>query len=121
MSLTARLRHRVEIQERIESQDSETGDVTHEWVPLQIGSSSSSQPALHPAEVFTGAGREFNGAGAKQAETDARMTLRWFPGLDYAHRIVWQSKNYDITSIETDVTGRKEYRLRCKEGASNGG
>jgi len=125
MTIAARLRHRVQIQERIEVQDSETGDVSFTWAPISLSlstSTSSSEAASSvPAEVLTGAGREFSGAGTKQSETDARINMRWFPGLTTAMRIVWQSQNYDITSIETDITGRREYRLRCKEGASNGG
>lgn len=122
MSLTARLRHRVSVEERIELQDSETGDISHVWAPLQIGSSSSSDPPRLPAEVLTGPGREFQAAGTKQAETTARITLRWFPGLLPTHRIVWAEggKTYDIQSIETDATGRREYRLRCTDGVNDG-
>jgi head-tail adaptor len=128
MSLAARLRHRVRIEERVEVQDSETGDVSWTWVPLALAlststsSTSSSDGAVSvPAEVLTGPGRETFAAGTKQAEADARMTLRWFPGLTAAHRIVWQSTPYDIVSIETDATGRREYRLRVKAGVNNGG
>jgi SPP1 family predicted phage head-tail adaptor len=73
-----------------------------------------------PAEVLTGPGREFNAADAKQAETTARINLRWFPGLLPDMRIRWEGQRYDILSIETDVTARKEYRLRCKQGANDG-
>ena len=125
MTIAARLRHRVQIQERIETQDSETGDVSFTWVPISLSlstSTSSSEVASSiPAEVLTGPGREYAGAGTKQSEADARINMRWFPGLTTAMRIVWQGKNYDITSIETDITARREYRLRVKEGVSNGG
>lgn len=123
MSLAARMRHRVQIQERIETQDSETGDVESVWAVLQLDSSSSSEMTSVPAEVLTGPGREFQSAGTKQAETTARITLRWFPGLLETHRIFWEAggKTYDIQSIETDITGRREYRLRCTDGVSNGG
>ena len=73
-----------------------------------------------PAEVLTGPGREFNAADAKQTETSARINLDWFPGLLSDMKIVWEGKSFDILSIETDVTARLEYRLRCKEGTNDG-
>jgi SPP1 family predicted phage head-tail adaptor len=73
-----------------------------------------------PAEVLTGPGREFIQSSAKQAETTARINFRWFPGLLPTMRILWDGKVYDITSIETDATARREYRLRCKDGLSDG-
>ena len=121
MSLAARMRHRIQIQERIETQHSETGDIESVWAALQLDSSSSSEMLSVPAEVLTGPGREFSAANAKQSEADARINIRWFPGLTSAMRIVWQSQNYDITSIETDITGRREYRLRVKAGVNDGG
>jgi SPP1 family predicted phage head-tail adaptor len=116
--LAQRLRHRVEIQEKVEGQDSETGDLSHSWATVYLDPNTPLDAV--PAEVLTGPGREFNAANAKQAEADARITLRWFPGLLPTMRVVWQSLPYDIISIETDATGRREYRLRCKEGVNDG-
>ncbi len=113
-----RYRHRIEIQERIESQDSETGDVTVTWETFALDSDTPLDAV--PAEVLTGPGREFNAADAKQAETTARINCRWFPGLLPTHRIVWDGKVFDITSIETDATARREYRLRCADGVNGG-
>ena len=109
-----RYRHRIAIQERVEEQDSETGDVSHTWEPFGIYGNV-------PAEILTGPGREFQAASTKQAETDYRVQCSWFPGLTQDMRIVWGSAVMDILSIETDATARREYRLRCKAGVSNGG
>lgn len=106
-----RLRHRVNVQQRVETQDSTTGEITVEWQNVY---------ANVPAEVLTGPGKEFYQSGARQAETTARMTLRWFPGLTQKMRLVWDGKNYNILSIETDTTGRRDYRLRCSEGVNEG-
>lgn len=123
MSLSARLRHRIAIERRTESMDSE-GNVTEVWAPLEIESSSSSTSSFAlssiPAEVLTGPGREGIAAAKVISETDARITLRWFPGLDYADRIVWDGNNYGIVEITTDATGRKEYRLRVVRSERNG-
>jgi SPP1 family predicted phage head-tail adaptor len=109
--LSQRLRHRVDIEQKTAEFTSYGEEVGFVWAPVYLDV---------PAEVLTGPGREFNAADAKQAETTARINLRWFPGLTPAMRVVWEGKKFDILSIETDVTARKEYRLRCKEGASDG-
>lgn len=113
-----RYRHRVSVQGKVEVQDSETGDIEYEWDDVYLDSDTPLTSV--PAEVLTGTGREFNAADAKQAETTARINLRWFPGLLPTMRIVWDGKNFDILSIETDATARREYRLRCKEGVTDG-
>lgn len=118
-----RYRHRVAVQAKVESQDPITGDITHTWQTVELdGGSSSSGLALGavPAEVLRGPGREFDAANEKQAETTARIQMRWFPGLLPTMRIVWQGQPFDILSIETDATDRREYRLRCREGVTDG-
>ena len=109
--LTQRLRHRVTFQDQVETQDQGTGDTLITWADVY---------ADVPAEVLTGPGREFIESGAKQAETDARITLRWLPGIEQRMRVVWDGRFYNITGMDTDRTGRREWRLRCIEGASDG-
>lgn len=114
--LANRLRHRVAFQYPQETVDS-NGFKQISWVtafaygvPLQSV----------PAEVFTGPGREPIAANAKQAETALRVNLRWFPGLKENWRLLWDGNVYDISSIETDLTARREYRLRCTGGLTDG-
>lgn len=109
--LTQRLRHRVTFQRQVEAQDPDTGNTLITWADAFTDV---------PAEVLTGPGREFIESETKQAETDARINLRWMPGLEQSMRVVWDGKFYDITGMDTDRTGRRELRLRCKEGASDG-
>ena len=113
-----RYRHRVEFQSKAETQDMDTGAISHEWGTVYLDSDTPLDSV--PAEVLTGPGREFNAADAKQAETTARIQCRWFPGLLPTWRLLWDGKTYDILSIETDATARREYRLRCREGVSDG-
>lgn len=113
-----RYRHIVEFQSKTETQDETTGAISHEWETVHLDSDTPLDAV--PAEVLTGPGREFNAADAKQAETTARIQCRWFPGLSPAWRVLWDGRVYDILSIETDATGRYEYRLRCREGVSDG-
>lgn len=113
-ALTGRLRQRVTLQQQVQEQDSETGDVVHAWVDVYTAM---------PAEVLTGAGREFRDSAALQAETTARITVRWFD-VDrvaiYKWRILWDGRVYNIVSAETDITGRKEWRFRCNDGLNDG-
>lgn len=76
-----------------------------------------------PAEVLTGPGREFVASSAKQAEATARINLRWFPvdRLELCRwRVLWDGRIYNIVSAETDLTARREWRLRCEDGPSRG-
>lgn len=116
--LANRLRHRVAVQELVETQNSTTGAVTRAWENVLLDSSTELDAV--PAEVLTGPGREFVQSGSTQNEIAARINLRWFPGLTQKMRIVWDGNVYNIQSIETDVTARREYRLKCIAGVSDG-
>lgn len=111
--LTHRLRHRIQIEVPTHVQDS-TGELQTTWAVLPL------YGADVPSEVLTGPGRELRASGTTLAETDARITMRWFPGLDQTMRILHDGKVYGITGIETDPTGRREWRLLCQEGLTDG-
>lgn len=115
--LGQRLRHRITFEQQVVEQDS-NGDTVITWETAALDSSTDLEDV--PAEVLTGEGRELIAAGAVQGEIAARINLRWFPGLDQSWRIVHQDRIYNIRSIETDATGRREYRLRCSAGVNEG-
>jgi len=116
--LTYRLRHRVAIQEQIETQNTTTGAMSIAWETVILPDLSVLDNV--PAEVLTGAGREFNQANAMQGEIVARINMRWFPNLTQAMRILWDGKIFNIHSIETDLSSRQEYRLKCTAGVNDG-
>jgi SPP1 family predicted phage head-tail adaptor len=116
--LAHRLRHRVAVQEQFEYQNSSTGAVSIVWENVSLDSNTELDSV--PAEVLTGAGKEMIEGDARQGETSARINMRWFPGLTQAMRILWDGKVYNIKSIETDATARREYRLRCTAGVNDG-
>lgn len=111
-------RQRITIQEKVQAQDPVTGEITVTWANVILDSNTELDSV--PAEVLTGPGREFIESGARQAETTARINLRWFPGLLPTWRILWDGRVYNITSIETDATARREWRLRCTDGVNDG-
>jgi len=108
---SGQLRHRVTVEQATPAQDAVTGEETVTWAAFL---------ANVPARFLTGPGREFDSSDSKQAETEARATLRWFPGLLPTMRIVWEGQVYDILSIDTDQTGRREYRLKLATGVNEG-
>lgn len=112
-SRIGKYRHRIEFQEQAQAQDSDTGEVSVTWVTVTNLDSI-------PAEVLTGAGREFITDAAKQSEISARINLRWFSGLQSHWRILHDGLIYNIESTETDSTGRREWRLKCTSGVNNG-
>ena len=116
--LAHRLRHRIAFEELFESQDPNTGATVNVWQTVYLDFLTPLDSV--PAEVLTGPGREFRESGTTQSETTARINLRWFPGLSPKWRILWDGKIYNIASIETDATGRREYWLRCTDGVSDG-
>lgn len=116
--LAYRLRHRVAIQEVYYAQDPETGEMEPTWSTVMLDSNTELDSV--PAEVFLGPGREFEAAATTQAGIDARITLRWFPGLTQQMRILWDGRVFNIESMETDLTGREEWRLKCSSGVNEG-
>ncbi|WP_220479125.1 head-tail adaptor protein [Marilutibacter spongiae] len=112
-----RLRHRITFQELSSERDSE-GVLQEFWQNVWLD--SETELANVPAEVLTGPGREFSASGAVQAEVAARITCRWFPGLQQSWRILWDGEEFGIGSVEVDRTARREYRMKCTAGPSAG-
>lgn len=122
--LAHRLRHRITFLHNAPvERDSANVPIpgTGGWQPVTLPDGLVLQDI--PAEVLTGPGREFQGGAATQSETSARINLRWFPASERgmaAWRIDWDGRIYNITSIETDITARREWRLRVVDGPSEG-
>lgn len=117
-ALGPRLRHRITFQEQVEIRDSE-GAVKIDWQNVWLD--SETELADVPAEVLTGAGREFNASGKVNSEVAARITVRWFPGLKPSWRILWDGRVFNIGGDpETDATGRREWRIKATAGVTDG-
>jgi len=122
--LAHRLRHRVTFQRLTDPVRNENGypvPGSGGWQTVVLGDGARLENV--PAEVLTGPGREFQGGAATQAETSARINLRWFPAIERdmaAWRVLWDGRIYNITSVDTDATARREWRLRVVDGPSEG-
>lgn len=122
--LAHRLRHRVTFQVNRPAQRDSNGfpvPGTGGWQAVVLPDGTRLEDV--PAEVLTGPGREWVGSGAPQSDTSARINVRWFPADERemaAWRLLWDDQVYNITSAETDVTARQEWRLRVNYGPSKG-
>lgn len=115
---SGRYQQRIEIQEPVETQDPDTGEIATTWQTLALDSETILDSV--PAEVLMGPGRENFAANAKQDSIDARITFRWFEGLTQKMRIIWDGRIYGISSLETDSTARIEWRLQCTAETAEG-
>jgi len=121
MSLAARLRHSITFEQKVIKRNAH-GLINESWEVVHIPGIGLLKNI--PAQVLTGPGRdEFQQAGQTQSEVVARITLRWFPGgINPAWRIIWDNQILNILGLpETDVTARREYRIKCRAGVGNGG
>lgn len=109
--LSQRLRHRIDIDHKVEEATSSDEYDGFRWEPFAEDV---------PAEVLTGPGREPRAANAKQVEVAARITIRFLPGLTQQMRVRWNGNVYDISGLATDATATREHWLECTGGLSNG-
>lgn len=122
--LAHRLRHRVTFQHNAPFERDENNvpiPGSGGWQPVTLLDGTVLENV--PAEVLTGPGREWVGSGSTQSEVTARINLRWFPATEReiaAWRVVWDGRIYNVLSADTDVTARREWRLRCVDGPSEG-
>lgn len=116
-TLTPRLRHRVAFQEQVSERDS-NGVLSVTWQNVWLDSDTELDSV--PAEVLTGPGREALMSGQMNADIAARVAVRWFAGLKQSWRILWDGQAFNIHTIDTDMTGRREWRIKCTTGLNDG-
>lgn len=111
-TLGPRLRHRVTVQERVTSRDS-NGNVLHDFVDYDVDI---------PAEVTFLSARDLIAAQAAKNETIARVVVRRNPdkAVSDTMRLVYDGTNYAITAVLPDPTGSRYVTLMVATGVSNG-
>lgn len=97
-----KLRHRIDIQVKTETQDAITGAITHTWATYD-GCTNI------PASVEPLSAREFIAAQANQSEIVARIVIRYRTGLTAAMRIIHGSTIYNPHGFLPDRNTGKEY------------
>lgn len=113
--LAQRLRHRVDLQEKVVTQDSTDGSVVETWETML----EDTAPRL-PAAIEPLSGREFLAAQAIQAGTTTRVTIRWRADVDAVKRFVHEGNAYNIRAVLPDSTLRGYLVCLCETGVNDG-
>jgi SPP1 family predicted phage head-tail adaptor len=108
--LSARLRHRVDIEQYAETRD-EFGGVVQTW---------SAYASDVPAEIVPLSGREFVAAQAMQGSVTTRITVRYDPSINPKMRIKHDGTIYNIRAVLPDPSLRRWLTLMCDTGANDG-
>lgn len=116
-----RLRHRVKIQAKPQSQD-DWGEPLEQFVDRWTGV---------PADIEALSGQELWTAQQVQANVNTKITIRYRKGVTSQMRVVHQTRDqlavspqeltiYDIEAILPDRTGRRELVLLCVNRSNPG-
>lgn len=106
VTLTHRLRHRIDVQTATMSRDS-NGDVVKSWATVF---------AAVPAEVLEGPGSEALANGQVNSTVAARITIRYRAGISHGQRILWKGVVYHLETTYRDATARQWQTLVCSAG-----
>ena len=110
--LAGKLRHRITIQERLNVQDPESGEMLPSWVDLHTSIACSVNPL---------SAREMIAAAAVQSKVIANIKIRHLDNLDAAMRILWRGKIYDIHGVIVDnESGLEWMTIPVSEGVNLG-
>lgn len=109
--LAPRLRHRIDLQIKSTTVDSNYGGETDSWSNLATSVA---------AEILPLSGREFVAAQAIQSGVTSKVTIRYRNGLTAAMRIVHGSDIYDIKAVLPDPTLSRHITFLCEVGVNNG-
>lgn len=107
-------RHRVRIDQKARSQNPTTGAITETW--------STFRESV-PARIRALSGRELLAAQAMNAEVTTAIEIRWLRGVTATMRVVNthdDDRTYAIRAVLPDETQRRELRLMCESGVSEG-
>lgn len=101
-----KLRHRITIQRKEQTQNPNTGAMTTTWATV-----ATVWAAVEPLSA-----REFIAAQAVQSDVSVRITMRYRPGITSAMRLLHDGKTYNITGVLADKASGREYiTLPCAE------
>lgn len=101
MLFSGKLRHRVEIQNPVETQDQRTGAVNVSWVTI-----ATVWSAIEPVS-----GREFITSDTEKSKVTTRITIRFRNDINAKMRLYHRSKDiyYNIEAILADKESGLEY------------
>lgn len=105
------LRHKVQLQQNVSTQDPNTGAPISSW-----------QTIAEPwAQIVPMSGREFLSASAEQSEVRGRIVIRYRGEVTSKMRILHRGKYYNILAVLPDAESGKEHlTLMTGEGVRLG-
>lgn len=112
-------RRRITIQRPIQVQDT-TGGAVPSWVNVAVNVRAAIEPL---------SGREWFVAQQVQNDVTTQISFHWRPGIDPTMRILHalnlnssppEVEIFNIESITTDATGRKEIKCMCRTRLNSG-
>jgi len=105
------LRHTVEIQKPVRTQDQNTGEVTTTW----------SRVAVVAAHVEPFSVRDFMQSQADQSELSARIKVRYRTGITADMRILFRGQVYNIAGVQPDNRSGLDYlTIPVTQGVNDG-
>lgn len=96
---SAKLRHRVEIQHQVTTQDQTNGEMTTEWAKY----------GDRWAEYVASSVRDFIAAGANQSQVGGRFVFRADPGIVPTMRVIHRGQVFAILGVMPDPDSGLEY------------
>jgi len=103
------LRHRITFQ-KLTTSVNENGFEVETWEDFKTVWAAASN--LH--------GREYFAAAAIQAENTVKFTIRYLPDMDTTMRILFQGKQYNITSIDNIKYQNRYMEIKAMEVVGSG-
>ncbi len=103
------LRHRVTIQ-KLTTGINENGFEVRTWKDYKTVWAAASN--LH--------GREYYAAATVQAENTVKFTIRYLEGLDTTMRVLFQGRQYNITSIDNIKYQNRYMEIKAMEVVTSG-
>lgn len=94
-----KLNHKVQLQQKVETQDATTGEIIVTWTTI----------AEPWAEVVPLSAREFIAAQSEQSEVGGRIVIRYRANIDASMRILHRGMAYNILGVMSDPVSGLEY------------
>ena len=104
-----KLRHRITIEERLETQEA-TGEPVWEWVPF-----ADVWASIEPIS-----GREFFAAQQVQSTVSTRIRIRHLEGVTQKMRVNYNGRYYAIEAVIRVMERDREIHLMCVERDADG-
>jgi SPP1 family predicted phage head-tail adaptor len=113
LSKPGQMRHRITVQEYVETTDPNTGVKTRSW-------SNKSGMVDIPAAVRPLTSREQQAAAARNSEVEVEFELRADFAITAKDRILFEGENWELEPPQYDETRKRRIKIKAKRGMTDG-